>query len=388
MTAQRIVLHVDMDAFYASIEQEDNPELRSREVLVGGTGPRGVVAAASYEARRFGVHSAMPMRQALERCPQAICVRPRFDRYHEVSEQIFAVFHEFTPLVEGLSLDEAFLDVTASLALFADDSAIGWAIKERIKTRTGLTASVGIGPNKLVAKIASDLDKPDGFCRVPRADVGRVLDPLPIRKLSGIGPKTAQRLKDLRIATLGELRRAPDGLLDPVFGRYTARMKARAAGEDDRPVVPDRMEKSISAEETFDQDIADVARLRSFVAQLADRTATRLRAKELMAGRVWVKIRRADFRTVTRQCSMRPPGDQTQNIYGLAAVLLTTWLDEHPGAALRLIGVGVSDLSPAQQLALFDEQPRTAGGAVDEAVDQIRQRFGDGSLNRGGALKS
>lgn len=388
MTEDRLVLHVDMDAFYASIEQVDDPDLKGLEVLVGGTGPRGVVAAASYEARKFGIHSAMPMKQALQRCPHAVCVHPRFDRYQGASREIFAIFHEFTPEVEGLSLDEAFLDVTDSLALFRDESAIGWAIKQRIKAQTGLTASVGIGPNKLVAKIASDLDKPDGFCRVPLEKVNQVLDPLPVRKLSGIGPKTAQRLTESGVYTLGELRNSPDGLLEPVFGRHTARIKARASGIDNRPVVPYRMEKSISAEETFDRDIADVARLTSFVAQLSDRTATRLRAKKLMAGKVWVKIRRDDFHTVTRQCSMRPPGDQTQNIYGLASKLLTDWLDEHPRTALRLIGVGVSDISPAQQLTLFGEQPKESGGAVDDAVDRIRQRFGNESLHRGGALKS
>lgn len=388
MTEERIVLHVDMDAFYASIEQADNPEFDGLPVLVGGTGPRGVVAAASYEAREFGVHSAMPMSQALERCPQAVCVRPRFDRYQELSKQIFGIFRQFTPLVEGLSLDEAFLDVTDSLTLFGDGSGIAWEIKRRIKEKTRLTASVGIAPNKLVAKIASDLDKPDGFCLVAPGEVNRILDPLPVRKLNGIGPKTAQQLTESGIHTLGELRNAPERLLEPVFGRYTSRVRARAAGLDDRPVVPYRMEKSISAEETFDKDIADIAKLNSILAQLSDRTATRLRAKELMAGKVWVKIRRGDFRTVTRQCSMRPPGHETQNIYLLASKLLSDWLDEHPGTALRLIGVGVSDISPAQQLTLFDEQPRESAGAVDDAVDRIRQRFGDGFLHRGGALKS
>ena len=388
MTAERIVLHVDMDAFYASIEQVDNPELAGLPVLVGGTGPRGVVAAASYEARKFGVHSAMPMSQALTRCPHAECVQPRFDRYKEISREIFAIFRRFTPLVEGLSLDEAFLDVSDSRTLFGDGRAIAREIKRLIKSETRLTASVGMAPNKLVAKIASDLDKPDG-CRVVSPDeVDRVLDPLPVRKLAGIGPKTALRLTEAGIHTLGELRVAPERLLEPVFGRYTSRMRDRAAGIDSRPVVPYRMEKSISAEETFEKDIADIAMLKSFVAQLSDRTATRLRAKELMAGKVWVKIRRADFRTVTRQCSMRPPGDETRNIQRLACKLLGDWLDEHPGAALRLIGVGVSDISPAQQLTLFGEEPRESAGAVDDAVDRIRQRFGDESLHRGGALKT
>lgn len=387
MTLHRSILHVDMDAFYASIEQEDNPGLKGREVIVGGTGPRGVVAAASYEVRRFGVHSAMPMKQALKRCPHAICVRPRFDRYADISKRIFRIFESFTPLVEGLSLDEAFLDVTESLALFDDVAAIGWSIKKRIKEETGLTASVGIGPNKLVAKIASDLDKPDGLCHVAPEQVEQVLDPLPIQKLSGIGPKTARQLHRRGVRTFLDLRTAPDRTLEPVFGRFTAHIRERAAGVDDRPVIPDQPEKSISAEETFDEDISDLALLKAHLVTLADRTAARLRAKGLMAGQVRIKVRRADFRTATRQCSMHPPGNQTQHVIALAARLLREWLMANPGAALRLIGVGVSQISPARQMALFDDEPRASTRCVDETVDSIRRRFGDGSVRRGRALK-
>src|SRR5512144_1411567 len=250
-----------MDAFYASIEQRDHPELRGKPVIVGGDSNRGVVAAASYEVRKFGVHSAMPTREALRRCPDAICIHPRIGHYSEVSRQIFAVFHEFTPLVQGLSLDEAFLDVTASLGALGAPEHVAREIKRRIRDRTELTASVGLAPNKLVAKIASDLRKPDGLVVVRPEDITALLDPLPIRKLFGLGAKTAPRVESLGIHTLGELRQASSSRLRPIFGRYTERVQQRAAGIDDRPVIPDEDEKQISAEETFDVDIADRARL-------------------------------------------------------------------------------------------------------------------------------
>ncbi|HKZ72646.1 MAG TPA: DNA polymerase IV, partial [Steroidobacteraceae bacterium] len=249
--ALRAILHVDMDAFYASVEQRDDPSLKGRPLIVGGTTGRGVVAAASYEVRKFGVRSAMPVRRALELCPHAVCVRPRMQRYAQVSRQVFAVFHELTPLVQGLSLDEAFLDVTASEALKGDAVSIARAIKQRIFTTTALTASVGVAPNKLVAKIASDLDKPDGLTIVTPDRIHAVLDPLSVRRLPGLGRKTGEKVERAGIETLGELRRAPDAVLWPIFGRYTQRVRDRAAGIDDRPVHADWEEKSISAEDTF-----------------------------------------------------------------------------------------------------------------------------------------
>jgi DNA polymerase-4 len=282
VTAPRSILHVDMDAFYASVEQRDNPELRGKPVIVGGGGNRGVVAAASYEVRKFGVHSAMPTREALRRCPEAIVVHPRISHYSAVSKQIFAVFHEFTPLVQGLSLDEAFLDVTASRGALGSAEHIAAEIKRRISERTGLTASVGVAPNKLVAKIASDLRKPDGLVIVGEAEIRDLLDPLSIRKLFGLGAKTAPKVEALGIRTLGELRQANPSRLRPVFGRYTERVQQRAAGIDDRPVIADVDEKQISAEETFDTDIADPARLHSEIHRLADKACSRLLARKLL----------------------------------------------------------------------------------------------------------
>lgn len=377
-----------MDAFYASVEQHDHPELRGKPVIVGGTGGRGVVAAASYEVRRFGVHSAMPMREALQRCPHAVCIQPRMRRYKEVSKQVFAVFHEFTPLVEGLSLDEAFLDVTASLKLMGTADWIALEIKRRILAGTGLTASVGLAANKLLAKIASELRKPDGFVWIRPDEVTQTLDPLPIRRLFGIGRKTGAKLEEHGIHTFGQLRLAPDALLWPIFGRYTQRIRERAAGVDDRPVVADWEEKSISAEETFERDIRDHEQLYAELASLADRTCARMRAKQLVAGEVHVKIRRRDFTTYTRQKSFAPPTQETRLIVDISRELLRRWLETQPRAAIRLLGVGVGALGPAQQLDLFATAAAATPGKLDAAVDGIQERFGMQAIARASSLRT
>ena len=372
----RAILHVDMDAFYASVEQRDDPALRGKPVIVGGTGGRGVVAAASYEVRKFGVHSAMPVREALRRCPDAICVPPRIAHYAAVSRQIFAIFHEFTPLVQGLSLDEAFLDVTASAAALGDAAHIAREIKRLVRERTGLAASVGVAPNKLVAKIASDLRKPDGLVIVRPEEIRGLLDPLPIRKLFGLGAKTAPKVEALGIRTLGELRAASASRLRPIFGRYTERVQQRAAGVDDRPVIPDWDEKQISAEETFETDIADHRRLHAEVVRLADKACARLRARELSARCVTVKIRRADFTTYTRQRRFEPPTQETRIVTAIAKALLDSWLETQPRAALRLLGVGVSELAALVQPDLFAPPESLRNQQLDQAVDGIRERFG------------
>jgi DNA polymerase-4 len=386
MNAPRAILHVDMDAFYASIEQRDDPSLKGRPVIVGGTGGRGVVAAASYEVRKFGVHSAMPVSTALRLCPHAICVNPRMQLYQSVSQQIFGIFHEFTPVVEGLSLDEAFLDVTASLPLLGDAVSIARSIKARILETTHVTASVGVAPNKLVAKIASDLKKPDGLTVVTQASVRDTLGALSVRRLPGLGRKTGAKVEEAGIHTLAELRSAGDTVLWPIFGRYTRRVRERAAGIDDRPVISDHEDKSISAEDTFFNDIADPARLQSELARLADRTCTRLRKKSLTAACVTVKIRRKDFTTFTRQKRVSPATNDTRAITGVASALLKTWLAENPGVKVRLLGVGVTHLAQADQLDLFATPTRNAASPLDATLDAIRQKFGPKALTRAGNL--
>ncbi len=383
---ERAILHVDMDAFYASVEQRDDPALAGRPVIVGGTGGRGVVAAANYEVRRFGVHSAMPMREALKRCPHAVCVRPRMARYREVSRQVFEVFGEFTDLVQGLSLDEAYLDVTHSRSLHGEPEAMAREIKRRIRERTGLTASVGVAPNKLLAKLASEMNKPDGLAVIRAGEAGAVLDPLPVGRLHGIGRKTAARLEEQGIFTLGQLRAAPDGVLWPLFGRDTRTMRDRASGVDDRPVLSDVAEQQVSSEETFDSDLTDHKLLHAHLARLADRTAERLRGKRLVAGLVVVKVRQRDFTTFTRQRSFSPGTRETRLIAEVAAALLEQWFTEHPRVAVRLLGVGVGHLAPAEQLDLFTTPQHETSSALDATLDRIRDRFGAGAVKRGSSL--
>lgn len=379
----RTILHVDMDAFYASVEQHDRPELAGLPVVVGGAGGRGVVAAASYEVRRFGVHSAMPMREALRRCPQAVVVAPRFKRYREVSNQVFEVFREFTDLVEGLSLDEAFLDVTGSTALFGSGEAMAREIKARIHERTGLRASVGVSHNKLLAKLASDMQKPDGLTIIRPQDVRAMLDPLPVGRLFGVGPKTAARLEEQGIFTLGQLRTAPESVLWPLLRREVRTFQDRASGIDERTVVSDAPEKQISSEETFETDIRDHKEMQERLAQLADRTTARLRTRQFKAGTVSIKVRRRDFETYTRQKSFNPPTQETRLIAQVAADLLMHWLAEQPRAAVRLLGVGVSDFEPETQLDLFATPELSGTGRLDDALDRIHGRFGDGAIHRG-----
>mgnify|MGYP001814670662 FL=1 len=381
----RVILHVDMDAFYASIEQRDDPELRGKPVVVGGAS-RGVVAAASYESRVFGIRSAMPMAEARRRCPDLIRVAPRMAHYQAVSREIFGVFKEFTPLVEGLSLDEAFLDVTSSRRLFGNGHNIAVAIKNRVRERTGLTASVGVATNKLVAKIASDLDKPDGLVVVAEERVHDVLDPLPVSVIPGIGKQTRSRLHAIGVRTIAELRCAPDRELEPVFGRFTRKTRERASGIDDRPVVASRAEKSISNEETYDTDLCDRRDLQRQLLRLTERTASRLRKAALCAGTVQVKIRQSDFKTFTRQKRLRPPGNGTDQIYAVARELLDAWLNGNPDARIRLLGVGCSSLAPAEQPDLFGNADTSPASDFDRTVDEIRDRFGSDSVTRARTL--
>jgi DNA polymerase-4 len=385
----RAIIHVDMDAFYASVERLDDPDLVGHATIVGGLGPRGVVATASYEARSFGVHSAMPMNQARRLCPQARFIRPRMGRYREVSASVFSIFNEFTPRVEGLSLDEAFLDVTASLKLFGSQRQIGLQIKKQILDRTGLTASVGMAHNKFLAKLASDVQKPAGFVLVRPAEVRAFLDPMPVSRLWGIGKRTAPKLKSLGILTIGQLRRSDITVLKPVLGNRAEHFLRLSRGEDEREVQAVRPEKSISNEVTFDKNVLDRTELLSELLRQSESVSRRLRAQELMAGTVVVKIRDGNFHTVTRSRSLIACSNSTRTLYRMARALFESWRDKHRTTAVRLLGMGVSGLEPetsegkvrGDQLDSRDEQ------SLDRVFDRINQRYGDAKIVHGLSMR-
>ncbi|MEE8495044.1 MAG: DNA polymerase IV, partial [Xanthomonadales bacterium] len=355
----RAIVHVDMDAFYASVECLDRPELKKQPVIVGGLGPRGVVATANYPARVFGVHSAMPMSRARRLCPQAQYIHPRMSRYQEISVDIFSVFRNFTPTVEGLSLDEAFLDVTSSLKLFGGLEQIGLQLKQEILRKTGLTASVGMAHNKFLAKLASDAQKPDGLVYVHPGEVFRFLDPMPVSRLWGIGKRTTPKLTALGILTIGQLRRCDVSIFRPVLGNRAEHFHLLARGEDDRKVQSRRPDKSISQEVTFDADLMDRRELLAELLRQSEKVSRRLRAQELMASTVVVKIRDADFRTVTRSRSMRACSNSTRTLYRMARALFENWRDQHRTTPVRLIGMGVSGL----------EQESSDGKAAGDRLD-------------------
>lgn len=383
----RVILHADMDAFYASVEQHDNPDLRGKPVIVGGASARGVVAAASYEARRFGVRSAMPGSVARRRCPDGIFLKPRMSRYQEVSRQVFEIMRDITPLVEGLSLDEAFLDISGSLRQFGNAKAVGEALRERVRGATGLAISIGIAPNKFVAKIASDIDKPNGFVIVQPEDVTGFLDPLPVRRLWGIGPKTLPRLEQTGFKTFQDIRRAAPGKLEALLGRQAERYRQLAAGKDQREVKPDRDDKSISHEQTYREDLVSLEQLEREILQQAEKVAARLRAKELSARTLTLKIRERDFTTHTRSTSMRPATQDTRALADKGRQLIRQWWQEHPGARIRLLGVGSSNFEAATQLGLFDSAPAGRDTRLDKLMDSVRDKFGNSAVRRGRLLE-
>ncbi len=385
----RRILHVDMDAFFAAVEQRDDPELRGKPVLVGGSPEgRGVVAAASYEARPFGCRSAMPMAQALRRCPQAVVVRPRMEAYVAASRQMFEIFEQFTPLVEPLSIDEAFLDVTGSTRLFGPPEEIAAELKRRIRERTQLTASVGVAPNKFLAKLGSDLQKPDGLVVVPPDGVQAFLDPLPISRLWGAGAATQKHFEQLHVRTFGDVRRLSREELEREFGQAGEHFYQLVRGLDDRPVVPDREAKSISHENTFAADIDDAEYLRVFLLHQMERVAERLRRHELLARTVTVKIRTPDFKTITRSATLDAPTDRTDALWELAGGLFDAWA-RRGRRKVRLLGVGVSNLTggAGRQMSLFGQKQDERRRALDRTADEIRARFGRDAIGCGGALR-
>jgi DNA polymerase-4 len=383
-----MILHVDMDAFYASIEERDRPELAGQPLIVGGAPERrGVVAAANYAVRKFGVHSAMPTSTALRRCPHAIVLPTRIDYYARVSAEIRRIFFRYTPLVEPLSLDEAFLDVAASEAIFGPASEIGQRIKQEVRRELGLVASVGVAPNKFLAKVASDLDKPDGFVVVHPQRITQFLDPLPVGRLWGVGRVTGQTLKRRGIHTVGQLRALPREMVQRQFGKLGDHLWRLAHGQDDRPVAPEAEAKSISHETTFPRDIDDIDALRAWTLELAEQVACRLRRKGLKGRTVHLKVRYHDFHTITRAQRLAAATDVTREICETAATLLDHRLPRRR-LLVRLLGVGVSGLEPSsqRQQMLFDEHQHEVQTRLDRATDQIRARFGSDALNRGSCL--
>ncbi len=367
-----------MDAFYASIEQRDDPGLRGRPVIVGGHARRGVVLAASYEVRPSGVRSAMPMARALALAPDAVVVPPRREAYAEASERVFAILLDATPLVEPLSLDEAFLDVTASEALFGSAGEIALRLRRRIADEVGLPSSAGIAAVKFIAKIASDLAKPDGQREIAAGDGAAFLAPLPVGRLWGVGPKLEARLRAMEIATIGDLARRGRERLEQRLGDTGRELWELSQGQDQRPVVPDREAKSIGAEETFEEDITAPEELWPYVHAQALRVGERLRRAGLRSRCVQLKLKLSDFQIVTRRTTFASATDDGQALYRAAMELLRA----HPPAApVRLTGVSAQSLEPveAAQLGLFSGAP-TAADKINVALDRITKRFGSGAL--------
>jgi len=411
--AEASILHVDLDAFYASVEQLHDPALRGRPVIVGGLGPRGVVAAASYEAREYGVHSALPMARARRACPDGVFVAPRFEVYAEVSRAVMTILRSYTPLVEPIASDEAFLDVAASRRLHGPGPECAVAVRARVRAETGLAASVGVATTKLLAKLASDDAKPDGLLVVQPGTELDYLHPLPVRRLWGVGPATERRLAPFGVRTVGDLAAVAEGDLVGALGSASGHhLHALAWNRDDRPVEPRREVKSIGCEETFPTDLVDRAELTSEVVRLADRVGQRLRGASRAGRTVQLKVRYKGFRTITRSRTLPEPTDLAADVGRVARELL----DAVPvGDGIRLLGVSVQQLAPtggtgaagppppegaAEQPDLFSQAPAQPTdpaeppdgaaegptsadpprGALERSVDAVRARFGDGAV--------
>ena len=375
----RTIIHADLDAFYASVEVLDDPSLRGKPVIVGG-GPneRGVVMAASYEAREYGVQSAMPLRTAGRRCPHGVFLPGRPERYRNLSRQVMAIFASYTPLVEPISLDEAFLDVTASRAALGDGPTIGRRIKEQVLDEVGLVVSVGVATNKLCAKVASDLRKPDALVVVPPGDEAAFLAPLPIRRLWGVGPQAQKALADYGVTTIGHLAALEPSTLQRRFGKHGADLASRARGHDSSRVQSFQGPKSVGHEHTFDVDVVDPRKLEATLLDLADSVAGRLRHHDLAAGAVQLKLRYEGFETLTRQAPLPHQTRETDPIYQAGVALLRRTLVT--GRAVRLVGLTAISLSDAQQLTLFGSPERS--DRLTRSIDAVRDRFGDHAIMR------
>ncbi len=394
--SQSIFLHVDMDAFFASVEQHDHPELRGKPVVVGSPpNQRGVVSAASYEARKFGIHSAMPSRTAYQKCPHAVFLPVNMPRYKAVSRRIMQIFESYTPLVQPLSIDEAFLDVTGAQRLFGDGKTIAEKIRNDIRKETGLTASVGVAPNMFLAKIASDMNKPDGLTLVPfeQEAIEAFLAPLPIRSMWGVGKVTQKKMLSLGLTTIGALQHSDPALLERTVGpRAAAVFERLSRGIDRRQIETESDEKSISNETTFKDDLTDREALETTFMRLIDKVGERLRKAELYATAIHIKIRWSDFSTITRQTRLTQPASDTITLREVGMELLDKNLRHRP---VRLIGFGVSGLCdtdrfPSQQLNLFETDASSSHERrkrLFQTTDMIQNKYGKKSLKRGSDLK-
>ncbi|MBR5857349.1 MAG: DNA polymerase IV [Phascolarctobacterium sp.] len=377
---KRYIMHIDMDAFFASVEQLDNPELKGKPLIVGGQSCRGVVSTCSYEARKFGVHSAMPMVEARRLCPHAEFLPGRMWRYEEVSREIMRIFHEEAPLVEQLSIDEAFLDVSGMERLCKDVRNIGWRIKERIKNEIGLTCSVGLAPNKFLAKMASDLQKPDGFTVITHEEARSFIAPLPVTKIFGIGGAAKQMLAQFGIATIGQLANADRSILQKVFGKNADKVQHLAMGLDDRPVIPETAPKSIGRETTFEKDLYTFEDCKAAILELSGQTGFRLRNKGYSGRTVTLKVKFKDFKIITRSISSEGDISCDEEIFSLAVKLLQDVAYEN---GVRLLGVTVSNLQDGSCGSLcFEENTKLL--QRNAAVDNLKKRFGENIIARGG----
>ncbi len=381
----RVIVHADMDAFYAAVEKLDDPTLAGKPVIVGGTSRRSVVSTASYEARLFGVGSSMPMAEAHRRCPHAVCLPVRMERYNEVSEMIMRVFGSFSPLVEPLSLDEAFIDMSSAQRLFGKPHQMGQGIKDAVKEATGgLTVSVGVSTTKYVAKVASDVHKPDGLTVVPAHEVLRFLHPLSVSRLWGVGKHTQSVLENMGLRTIGDVAAAPADLLRRRLGSMGDHIMMLARGDDPREVVPDREAKSIGAEYTLERDVQGRDAIMPHVRAAAQRVSRRLRKQGLQAGGVRAKLKTASFRLITRQRSLSPPADSFRAVVDVAEDLLGQFDLEQP---YRLVGLAAFDLSSSvdgSQVQLFAGPGEEKDRSLDRSLDIIEQRFGRKAVKRGG----
>ncbi len=377
---ERIILHIDMDAFFASVEQRDHEEYRGKPVIVGGLGPRGVVSTASYEARKFGVHSAQAMAIARRLCPNAIFLHPDHARYSDVSRQIFSILSRFSPVIEQLSIDEGFLDLTGMERLMENPRVYGEEIKRAVREETGLTASVGIAPNKFLAKLASDLEKPDGLVVIRPEDAEKVLAPLPVNRIFGVGKKTEARLSALGFRTIGQLAAADRGKLAQSLGdRMASQLLALAHGLDERPVEPRRAAQSIGREETFDEDIRSREEAERVLLALSEEVGWRLRRKGLFARTITLKVRLGSFDTFTRQQTLPEPIAYDEDIFREAQTLFRAF-SMPPGQGIRLLGVSAGNLSEGGEVSLFDDHEKK--DRLYGAIDSLKRRFGEGVLTR------